>query len=206
MESQAGMGLLLSVCLPTADGFMAEKRFSCRYTLLFPCVHCASAFVSRVSKYYSVFCAIDVAPAPYVGDRLCAVLGHVATCHRFTFLVFDFAGVCFGRCDANVSVRPRGQEKFGTKAEVKNVNRDEQCDLGGHGICNHFSKVEIGNAARSTGPRWPIGAATGCSRCTATRSPPLRHPRSGRGDDTSWRKGLYVLERAAAHLCEHTRG
>lgn len=26
------------------------------------------------------------------------------------------------RCDANVSVRPRGQEKFGTKAEVKNLN------------------------------------------------------------------------------------
>jgi aspartyl-tRNA(Asn)/glutamyl-tRNA(Gln) amidotransferase subunit B len=26
------------------------------------------------------------------------------------------------RCDANVSIRPRGQEKFGTKAEIKNVN------------------------------------------------------------------------------------
>ena len=26
------------------------------------------------------------------------------------------------RCDANVSVRPRGQSRFGTKAEVKNVN------------------------------------------------------------------------------------
>ena len=26
------------------------------------------------------------------------------------------------RCDANVSVRPRGQTKLGTKAEVKNVN------------------------------------------------------------------------------------
>jgi aspartyl-tRNA(Asn)/glutamyl-tRNA(Gln) amidotransferase subunit B len=26
------------------------------------------------------------------------------------------------RCDANVSVRPRGSEKFGTKAEVKNLN------------------------------------------------------------------------------------
>ena len=26
------------------------------------------------------------------------------------------------RCDANVSVRPRGQEKFGVKAEVKNLN------------------------------------------------------------------------------------
>ncbi|HEU4726172.1 MAG TPA: Asp-tRNA(Asn)/Glu-tRNA(Gln) amidotransferase subunit GatB [Candidatus Eisenbacteria bacterium] len=26
------------------------------------------------------------------------------------------------RCDANVSVRPRGQEKFGTKTEIKNLN------------------------------------------------------------------------------------
>jgi len=26
------------------------------------------------------------------------------------------------RCDANVSVRPLGQEKFGAKVEVKNVN------------------------------------------------------------------------------------
>jgi aspartyl-tRNA(Asn)/glutamyl-tRNA(Gln) amidotransferase subunit B len=26
------------------------------------------------------------------------------------------------RCDANVSVRPRGQDKFGTKTEIKNVN------------------------------------------------------------------------------------
>src|SRR5664280_3881415 len=26
------------------------------------------------------------------------------------------------RCDANVSIRPRGETKFGTKAEVKNVN------------------------------------------------------------------------------------
>ena len=26
------------------------------------------------------------------------------------------------RCDANVSVRPQGQEKFGTKAEIKNLN------------------------------------------------------------------------------------
>ena len=26
------------------------------------------------------------------------------------------------RCDANVSVRPKGSDKFGTKAEIKNVN------------------------------------------------------------------------------------
>jgi aspartyl-tRNA(Asn)/glutamyl-tRNA(Gln) amidotransferase subunit B len=40
-----------------------------------------------------------------------------------------YLGVCDGnmeegslRCDANVSVRPRGQQAFGTKAEVKNLN------------------------------------------------------------------------------------
>ena len=26
------------------------------------------------------------------------------------------------RCDANVSVRPKGREKFGTRAEIKNLN------------------------------------------------------------------------------------
>ncbi len=40
-----------------------------------------------------------------------------------------YVGVCDGnmeegslRCDANVSVRPYGQEKFGTKTEIKNLN------------------------------------------------------------------------------------
>jgi aspartyl/glutamyl-tRNA(Asn/Gln) amidotransferase subunit B (EC 6.3.5.-) len=26
------------------------------------------------------------------------------------------------RCDANVSVRPKGQTEFGTRAEIKNIN------------------------------------------------------------------------------------
>ena len=26
------------------------------------------------------------------------------------------------RCDANISLRPYGQEEFGTKAELKNLN------------------------------------------------------------------------------------
>ncbi|MEW6732574.1 MAG: Asp-tRNA(Asn)/Glu-tRNA(Gln) amidotransferase subunit GatB [Acidobacteriota bacterium] len=45
---------------------------------------------------------------------------------RKTLLYID---VCDGnmeegslRCDANISVRPRGQEKFGTKTEIKNLN------------------------------------------------------------------------------------
>ncbi len=40
-----------------------------------------------------------------------------------------YIGVCDGnleegsmRCDANISVRPHGQEEFGTRAEIKNVN------------------------------------------------------------------------------------
>jgi aspartyl-tRNA(Asn)/glutamyl-tRNA(Gln) amidotransferase subunit B len=43
--------------------------------------------------------------------------------------ILQYAGVCTGdmekghlRCDANVSVRPVGQEKFGTRTEVKNMN------------------------------------------------------------------------------------
>lgn len=43
--------------------------------------------------------------------------------------IVRYIGVCDGnleegsmRCDANISVRPWGQEKFGTRAEIKNVN------------------------------------------------------------------------------------
>jgi aspartyl-tRNA(Asn)/glutamyl-tRNA(Gln) amidotransferase subunit B len=43
--------------------------------------------------------------------------------------IVRYLGICDGnmqegsfRCDANVSVRPKGQEKFGTRAEIKNVN------------------------------------------------------------------------------------
>ncbi|MEO1481433.1 MAG: Asp-tRNA(Asn)/Glu-tRNA(Gln) amidotransferase subunit GatB [Myxococcota bacterium] len=43
--------------------------------------------------------------------------------------VLRYLDVCDGnmeegslRCDANVSIRPRGQEEFGTRAEIKNIN------------------------------------------------------------------------------------
>jgi aspartyl-tRNA(Asn)/glutamyl-tRNA(Gln) amidotransferase subunit B len=43
--------------------------------------------------------------------------------------ILRYLGVCDGnmeqgslRCDANVSVRPKGQKEFGTRAEVKNIN------------------------------------------------------------------------------------
>ncbi|TVM18919.1 Asp-tRNA(Asn)/Glu-tRNA(Gln) amidotransferase GatCAB subunit B [Oceanidesulfovibrio indonesiensis] len=43
--------------------------------------------------------------------------------------ILMYLGICDGnmeegsfRCDANVSIRPRGQEEFGTRAELKNLN------------------------------------------------------------------------------------
>ena len=43
--------------------------------------------------------------------------------------ILRYIGVCDGnleegsmRCDANISIRPRGQKEFGTRAEIKNVN------------------------------------------------------------------------------------
>ncbi len=43
--------------------------------------------------------------------------------------ILVYLGICDGnleegsfRCDANVSIRPRGQEEFGTRAELKNMN------------------------------------------------------------------------------------
>lgn len=48
---------------------------------------------------------------------------------RKLYAIVTALGVCDGnlqegnfRCDANVSIRPKGQEKFGTRTETKNVN------------------------------------------------------------------------------------
>jgi len=48
---------------------------------------------------------------------------------RAIYGIVTYLGICSGnmeegalRCDANVSVRPRGEERFGTKTEVKNMN------------------------------------------------------------------------------------
>ncbi len=48
---------------------------------------------------------------------------------RKLYAIVTCLGICDGnlqegnfRCDANVSIRPKGQEKFGTRTEIKNVN------------------------------------------------------------------------------------
>jgi aspartyl-tRNA(Asn)/glutamyl-tRNA(Gln) amidotransferase subunit B len=49
------------------------------------------------------------------------------------------------RCDANISVRPRGQKEFGTKTEVKNVNSFRFIKLAlEYEIERHISVIEAG--------------------------------------------------------------
>ena len=61
-------------------------------------------------------------PMPVSAQEAVAYMKKVHTLVRYL-------GICDGnmqegsfRCDANVSVRPKGQEKFGTRAEIKNLN------------------------------------------------------------------------------------
>jgi len=65
-----------------------------------------------------------------------------------------YLGICDGnmeegsfRCDANVSIRPRGQEAFGTRAELKNMNSFRNVQRGiAHEIRRQIDLVEDGEA------------------------------------------------------------
>src|SRR5437899_4116391 len=93
------------------------------------------------------------------------------------------------RCDANVSVRPRGSKEFGTKVEVKNLNsfRFLQKALE-YEIERHIGVLESGGRLsqetrlwnRAEGPPFPCGRRKGptttaispsptCSPCTSAR-------------------------------------
>ena len=66
------------------------------------------------------------------------------------------------RCDANVSVRPRGQAKLGTRTEIKNVNS--------------FRFVERPSKWRSTGRSTCWKTAAGSSRKRGFTTPPETRP------------------------------
>jgi aspartyl-tRNA(Asn)/glutamyl-tRNA(Gln) amidotransferase subunit B len=51
------------------------------------------------------------------------------------------------RCDANISVRPRGQEKFGTRTELKNLNSFKHVESGiEHEIARQIALIEDGQS------------------------------------------------------------
>jgi aspartyl-tRNA(Asn)/glutamyl-tRNA(Gln) amidotransferase subunit B len=63
------------------------------------------------------------------------------------------------RCDANVSVRPRGTEKFGTKAEVKNLNSFRYLQRAlEYEIERHISVLESGGRIEQETRLWNVAA------------------------------------------------
>ena len=67
---------------------------------------------------------LEIVSAPVLHSAQEAV-AYMRTVHTLV----RWLGICYGnmqegsfRCDANVSVRPRGEEKLGTRTEIKNVN------------------------------------------------------------------------------------
>jgi aspartyl-tRNA(Asn)/glutamyl-tRNA(Gln) amidotransferase subunit B len=63
------------------------------------------------------------------------------------------------RCDANVSVRPRGNEEFGTKAEVKNLNSFRYLARAlEHEIERQIGVLEQGGTVKQETRLWNVGA------------------------------------------------
>jgi len=63
------------------------------------------------------------------------------------------------RVDANVSVRPRGQEEFGVKAEVKNMNSFKALhDALAHEIVRQADLLEAGGTVVQETRHWDVGA------------------------------------------------
>ena len=74
------------------------------------------------------------------------------------------------RCDANVSIRPRGQTKLGTKAEVKNVNSFRYLERPSSTRSRQIDLIEGGGGwsrRRGSGIRAPVAR----TRCAARKKP-----------------------------------
>jgi aspartyl-tRNA(Asn)/glutamyl-tRNA(Gln) amidotransferase subunit B len=73
------------------------------------------------------------------------------------------------RCDANVSVRPLGQEKFGTRAEIKNINSFRYVEKAiNYEVARQIDVIEGGSQRLSLLPR--SGPAAGAARRNVYRA------------------------------------
>ena len=112
------------------------------------------------------------------------------------------------RCDANVSVRPAGQQAFGTKAEVKNVNSfrylqkaleyeiERQID-----VCRGGGRVRPGNAAVGLRDRPHATRCAARKRRTTTATSPSRTCRRW----SSTRRGSRAVRATMPELPEARR-
>ncbi len=87
-------------------------------------IHSATDNVSYVDLNRACVPLIEIVSEPDMrsADEAVAYLKELRS-------ILVYLGICDGnmeegsfRCDANVSIRPVGQEEFGTRAEIKNVN------------------------------------------------------------------------------------
>ncbi|MBI4567529.1 MAG: Asp-tRNA(Asn)/Glu-tRNA(Gln) amidotransferase subunit GatB [Planctomycetes bacterium] len=63
------------------------------------------------------------------------------------------------RCDANVSIRPVGQEKFGVKVEIKNLNSFRAVEKAlAHEVVRHREVIEAGGTIRQETRLWDEAA------------------------------------------------
>lgn len=81
--------------------------------------------------------------------------------------IVRYLGICDGnmeegslRCDANVSIRPRGQKEFGVKTEVKNMNSFRHVERAlEHEIARQIKIVEQGGSIRQETRLWDADRA-----------------------------------------------
>lgn len=81
---------------------------------------------------------------------------------RALHAVLKFAEVCDGnmeqgnfRCDANISIRPRGTDKFGTRVELKNINSFRFVEKAiDHEVERQIALVESGEKVRQQTRGW----------------------------------------------------
>ena len=79
------------------------------------------------------------------------------------------------RCDANVSVRPEGSDKLGTRREIKNLNSFR------------FLQQAIEYEARGRSRRWKAAARSSRRRCCSIRTPARRAPCATKEDAHDYR-------------------
>jgi aspartyl-tRNA(Asn)/glutamyl-tRNA(Gln) amidotransferase subunit B len=79
-----------------------------------------------------------------------------------------YLGICDGnmeegsfRCDANISIRPRGQKEFGTRTEVKNVNSFRNVEKAiEYEVARQIEVVESGGTVVQETRGWDAGSQT----------------------------------------------
>jgi len=107
------------------------------------------------------------------------------------------------RCDANVSIRPRGQTKLGTKAEVKNVNSFRYLQKAiEYEIDRQIDALERGERVRQETRLWDSSSG----RTHSMRTPIRAVPGGTRARRAASRRSMCPIRRHGSPRCRRHRG